>query len=92
MRILMIDLDCCRSDHVGANGYHRNTTPNIDALAADGVTFTRAYCANSPCLPARASLFSGRFGINNGVTCHDGPASQLRYAGSGHSHHREGRM
>ena len=84
MRILFVDLDCLRSDHVGANGYHRNTTPNLDRVAAGGVTFTRAYCANSPCLPARASLFTARFGINNGIVAHHGTGERLRWTHEGH--------
>jgi choline-sulfatase len=66
VRILYIDLDVCRADHLGVNGYHRNTSPNIDRVAEEGVTFSHCYCSNSPCLPSRAALFSGRFGINNG--------------------------
>ncbi len=92
MRILYIDIDCLRPDHLGCYGYSRETSPNIDRLAADGLLFRNCHTSDAPCLPSRAALFSGRFGINNGVTCHDGPASRLRYAGAGHSHHPEGRM
>jgi len=84
MRILYIDLDCCRADHLGANGYFRPTSPNIDRIAAEGVSFTRCYCANSPCLPSRASLFSGRFGFNNGVVTHHGAGEQFRPLSYGH--------
>jgi arylsulfatase A-like enzyme len=41
--VLVITIDALRADHVGAYGYGRATTPNIDALARDGVRFTRAY-------------------------------------------------
>ncbi|MEM7535758.1 MAG: sulfatase-like hydrolase/transferase [Chloroflexota bacterium] len=34
-------------------------TPNLDRLAAQGVSFTRAYCANPVCSPSRASLHTG---------------------------------
>jgi arylsulfatase A-like enzyme len=78
MRILYIDLDCLRPDHIGAYGYERETTPNIDSVARNGVIFTHAYCSNSPCVPSRASLFSGRFGINNGIVTHHGSGSQFR--------------
>jgi len=78
MRILYIDLDVCRADHLGVNGYHRTTSPNIDRIAEEGVTFTRCYCSNSPCLPSRASLFSGRFGINNGVVTNDSVTADRR--------------
>ncbi len=92
MRVLYIDVDCLRPDHLGCYGYARPTSPNIDRLAADSLLLTNCHTSDAPCLPSRAALLSGRFGINNGVTCHDGPASQLRYAGRGHSHHPEGRM
>jgi arylsulfatase A-like enzyme len=78
MRVLYVDFDCLRADHIGANGYHRNTSPNIDAIAKRGITFTQCHCANSPCVPSRASLFSGRFGINNGVVGHHGISEQFR--------------
>ncbi|NOK60241.1 MAG: sulfatase [Chloroflexi bacterium AL-W] len=86
MRIVYIDIDSCRPDHLGCYGYQRRTSPVIDMLASQGVRFQNCHTSDAPCLPSRAALFSGRFGINNGVTCHLGPASQLRYAGRGHTH------
>ncbi len=79
MRVLYIDLDCCRADHLGCNGYHRQTSPNIDAIARDGVSFTNCHCANSPCVPSRASLFLGRFGFNTGIVAHHGTGEELRW-------------
>jgi arylsulfatase A-like enzyme len=78
MRILYIDLDCCRPDHLSVYGYHRQTSPNLERIAAEAVSFRHCYCANSPCLPSRASLFSGRFGINNGIVSHHGPGEVFR--------------
>ncbi len=83
MRVLYIDLDVCRADHLGVNGYHRHTSPNMDRIAEEGVTFTHCYCSNSPCLPSRAALFSGRFGIHNGIVSHHGVGEVLRqYTGN----------
>ncbi len=79
MRILYIDIDTCRADHLGCNGYPRNTSPNIDRIAQEGVTFTHCYCSNSPCVPSRAALFSGRFGFNTGVVAHHGVGERFRY-------------
>ncbi len=86
MRIIYIDIDSLRADHLGCYGYHRDTSPIIDELARDSAIFMNCHTSDAPCLPSRAALFSGRFGINNGVTCHDGPASQMRYPGRGHRH------
>jgi arylsulfatase A-like enzyme len=55
-------------------------------LAESSIRFANCHASDTPCLPSRAALFSGRFGINNGVVCHDGPASQMRYPGRGHYH------
>jgi arylsulfatase A-like enzyme len=70
-----IDIDTLRPDHVGAYGYEAPTTPNIDMLAQDAVVFERAYGANSPCMPSRAALLTGRYGLNNGIVTH-GPSAQ----------------
>lgn len=73
MPIVYIDVDS-RPDHVGAYGYGAPTTPNVDEFAADAVRFDRAYAANSPCMPSRAALLSGRYGISNGVATHGEPS------------------
>lgn len=78
MRILYLDIDTTRPDHLGCYGYFRNTSPNIDEVAKDGVIFTNYYCSDAPCLPSRTALLTGQFGINNGVVNHGGRASQLR--------------
>jgi len=75
MRILYIDIDSLRADHLGCYGYHRNTSPNIDQIAAKGVRFTNCHYSDGPCLPSRTALFSGRFGIHTGVVDHMGTAA-----------------
>jgi choline-sulfatase len=82
MRVLFLDLDTLRPDHLGCYGYHRNTSPNIDRIAAEGVRFTNYYCSDAPCLPSRAALMSGQFGIHTGAVGHGGTAADLRLAGS----------
>ncbi len=42
MNLILITIDCLRYDHLGCYGYHRDTSPNIDALAARGVKFLQA--------------------------------------------------
>ena len=41
-------------------------TPNIDALAEQGVTFTNGYAANAVCSPSRASIMTGRYSTRFG--------------------------
>jgi arylsulfatase A-like enzyme len=41
-------------------------TPNIDSIAANGMRFTRAYCANPLCVPSRSSMFTGRYPHEHG--------------------------
>ncbi|MCL6588644.1 MAG: sulfatase-like hydrolase/transferase [Firmicutes bacterium] len=77
MRIIYFDIDCLRPDHLGCYGYHRPTSPNIDAIAKQGVIFQHYYCANSPCLPSRANWISGRFGIRNGVASNVGVGAKF---------------
>ncbi len=81
MRFLFIDIDTLRPDHMGCYGYERNTTPNIDNIAKDGVMFNNYYTSDAPCLPARASLISGMYGFNHGAVGHGGTASDRRNPG-----------
>ncbi len=81
MRVIMFDIDTLRSDHMGCYGYGRDTTPTMDAIAQEGVRFDQYYCPNAPCLPSRASLATGRYGIRNGVLGHGGTAADLRLQG-----------
>ncbi len=82
MRVVILDIDTLRPDHLGCYGYHRNTSPTIDAIADEGVRFTQYYCPDAPCLPSRAALMSGRFGIHTGVVNHGGTAADMRLQGS----------
>ncbi len=81
MRFLYIDIDTLRADHLGCYGYHRDTSPNIDALASEAIRFDNVYASDVPCLPSRTALSTGMFGIRNGVVNHGGVASDLRAEG-----------
>jgi len=65
--IVLIFPDQHRGDIMGCAGNPAAQTPNLDHLAAEGVTFQRC-CTNSPlCMPARASLMSGQYVNQHGV-------------------------
>lgn len=66
--VVLITLDAQRPDHLSCYGYKRNTSPNIDALAARGVLFRQAN-ANAPwTLPSFASILTGQFPMDHGTT------------------------
>ncbi len=85
MRILYIDIDSLRPDHLGCYGYHRNTSPHIDAIAREGVRFNNCHTSDAPCLPSRTALYTGMFGIHSGVVGHGGTAADLFIEGSDRS-------
>jgi arylsulfatase A-like enzyme len=58
--ILLIVIDSVRSDYVSAYGAPRVRTPNIDALAAEGIRFTRFFPEAMPTVPARRTIMSGK--------------------------------
>ena len=59
--ILWICTDQQRADLLGCYGSSAARTPNLDALAAGGVTFTNAYCQSPICSPSRGSFMTGRY-------------------------------
>jgi len=81
MRILYIDCDTQRVDHFGCYGYHRDTSPNIDRIASEGIRFTNYYASDAPCLPSRCALMNSRFGIHTGTVGHGGTAADMRLEG-----------
>lgn len=78
MRILYLDIDTLRPDHLSCYGYYRETSPNIDAVAKEGIRFDKFYASDTPCMPSRAALFTGRLGIHNGIVNHGFTASDLK--------------
>ncbi|WP_276256592.1 sulfatase family protein [Halomontanus rarus] len=90
MRILYIDCDSLRPDHLGCYGYHRDTSPTIDSLAADGRRFTNYYVSDAPCLPSRTAYFTGRFGFHTGAINHRGINADIRHQGAARGDSMEG--
>jgi choline-sulfatase len=65
--IVLVSIDTLRADHLPAYGYRRVATPALDALAADGIVFERAYAHSPQTLPSHVSIFSGRLPFEHGV-------------------------
>ncbi len=62
--VIFILLDAARADRFGCNGYERDTTPNIDALASEGVTFCNHFSNSTYTLASVPSYFYSRYFIN----------------------------
>lgn len=65
--ILFIMCDQLRFDYLGCGGHPHIRTPHLDALAARGVRFTRAYVQSPICGPSRMSFYTGRYMRSHGA-------------------------
>ncbi len=61
LNVVVITSDAMRGDMMGVNGHSEVKTPNLDALAAVGVNFERAYCNITTTTPSHATLFSSLY-------------------------------
>jgi arylsulfatase A-like enzyme len=71
--VLLFIADQWRGDYLGVAGNRAVRTPNLDALARRGVTFTRHFGQGAPCGPARASLLTGLYVMNHRVVANGVP-------------------
>ena len=69
--VILISIDTLRADHLGCYGYQRETSPHIDALASDGVTFLNTYASSPWTLPSHVSLLTSLHGVNHQVMYED---------------------
>ncbi len=65
--ILWIVLDALRWDHLSCYGYSRQTSPNIDHLAAQGALYKQAFAQAHYSLPSYATMFTGLYPHEHGV-------------------------
>lgn len=65
--ILWVMSDDHASHALSCYGSRLMRTPNLDRLANEGVRFQNAFCTNSLCAPARATLLTGKYSHKNGV-------------------------
>ena len=60
-KVILIMTDTQRTDMLGCYGNAAMHTPCLDALAAEGMRFEKAYTTQPVCQPARASIFTGMY-------------------------------
>ncbi len=64
--VLLISLDTLRPDHLGCYGYRRDTSENIDKLAAESVIFKNAFSHCPWTLPSHSSMLSSLYPLETG--------------------------
>lgn len=64
--IIIINPDQMRADALHHLGNEAAYTPNLDALAEEGVSFSQAYCQNPVCSPSRCSFMTGLYPHTHG--------------------------
>jgi len=74
--VLLVTIDTLRRDHVGAYGDERGLTPNLDALAAEGLVHERAYTTMPTTGPAHLSAFTGLYPSEHGARSNGEPLPQ----------------
>lgn len=65
--IVLVMSDQHRADMMGCSGDPSVLTPSLDALASEGVRFSRVSCQGPLCMPARASFMTERYVRDHGV-------------------------
>ena len=65
--VILISIDTCRADYLSCYGYERPTTPNIDAVAAQGILFENVVTPVPITLPAHSSMLTGTIPPYHGV-------------------------
>jgi arylsulfatase A-like enzyme/Flp pilus assembly protein TadD len=75
LNVVVVTIDTLRPDHLGCYGYKQIRTPNIDALAASGVRFERAFTSVPVTLPSHTVIFTGTYPTYSGM--HDFAGNKL---------------
>ena len=57
--VILIIIDTLRADHLSCYGYHRETSPSLDSLAASGTRWENFQAQAPWTLPATATIFTG---------------------------------
>jgi arylsulfatase A-like enzyme len=69
MNILVFMTDAMRADHLECAGNPNIKTPNLNALASEGVRFSNCICSSPMCMPVRATFYTGKYPSVHGVRC-----------------------
>ncbi len=58
--VILVSLDTTRADRLGCYGHFRNTSPNLDRFASEGVLFTDHFSPHIPTYPGHTTMMTGK--------------------------------
>lgn len=68
--IILIVIDALRFDRLTCNGYDKPTTPHLDKIASQGVTFENAFSSTNATDPSLTTIFTGLHPYTHGIVSH----------------------
>ncbi|MFQ5738909.1 MAG: sulfatase [Acidobacteriota bacterium] len=72
LNVIMMTIDSLRADHLGAYGYHRDTSPRMDALAEEGALVEDFVCPGIPTHVSYTTMYTGQHPVTHGIVAHAG--------------------
>ncbi|WP_395144285.1 sulfatase [Armatimonas sp.] len=75
--VVLLAIDTLRPDHLGCHAYGKNTSPNMDALAAESVVFEQAIAAGIPTMPSFTTMLTGLHPFRHGIVAHIGEKQRV---------------
>lgn len=69
--VILISVEPLRADHLGCYGYYRNTSPNIDRLASEGVLFENAFSNSHVTVPSLFSIITSQYPLVHGFVYYE---------------------
>lgn len=65
--VLLIIADALRADRLGCYGYSKNTSPNVDRIAQEGIRFQNCIATSTHTVPSMLSILTGRNSVSHGI-------------------------
>jgi arylsulfatase A-like enzyme len=78
--IVLISADSLRANHLGSYGYHHDTSPFLDGIAARGARCERMFAPAIPTQPSHTTIYTGQHPIKHGIVAHGGRAKLAKTA------------
>ena len=76
--IVLLTIDALRADHLSCYGYPKQTSPNIDRLAAEGVQFNHAVSTAPWTFPAFCALHTSMYPTELDISAFNAPLTDIR--------------